>query len=211
MTENNSRAGIGPVPDPPAAEPVQQTPAPDPNDDLRQGAQQMMQGASKLASGAAHFTKTRIAPAIEQGAKTARTQFDERSKAAGGFLPLATWYAPVLVLVAAAVHFTGLFLPLHRNTSYMEAPNSDGYVVIAMLVVASGFAIARIRRRGSKALRIGAGLAALLVGLLSVYSTLLNLSSLGPSFGLTVIGLGSITMVTAGSLILINKEAPAER
>lgn len=86
----------------------------------------------------------------------------------------------------------------------MTGPPDDGYVIIALVVLAAGLCVARMRFTASKGLRISAGLAVLLNGLLGAYNALLNLSSLGLSIGIVVFGLSSFTLIASACLILIN-------
>lgn len=185
---------------------------PDGSDQLRQGTRQMTDGALRAASGAKNIFSTRLAPAAKQAAERTKSAFDAHSADAGGTLPLLTRYAPTALLVAAGLYVLGLFLPMHKGESYMTGPLDDGPIVLLMLAAVVALNIANHKLRvAKKGLRIASGVTAIIVGLLGVLGGFGNMPNLGVSLGALAIGFAGLGLIVAGTLVWINKKAPADQ
>lgn len=179
------------------------------SDQMRQGAKQLVDGASKVAAGAKEYLDARMAPAVKNATRAARERLDAKTREAGGPLALARSYAPKAIPFAALVAIMGLYLPIASfhgyGLSYMDA-GSDGKILLVLLILTIIAAMLNLAvKPGNPWLRLAAGISAGCVGLAALLDGFGNLFAIGPSFGSFFLGLAGFALVAAGVLTLFNK------
>lgn len=183
---------------------------------LRDGARQMAHGAGQVASELKTRFNNDAAPAAKRAVTTARTRFDSERDTAGGLLPLTKRRAPLLTTLAAALMLIGLILPVAKHgghwVTYLTMPHSDGFVVIALLLLTTGLALGRTRKPRSHALlRWATGVVATVVCIGGLAASVPNIGSHGLTPGIIVIGLGSLAVGIMAIINVIDKTDVADR
>ncbi|WP_284982393.1 hypothetical protein [Arthrobacter sp. efr-133-TYG-118] len=181
----------------------------DNGDKMRQGANQLVDGAGKVAVGAKDYLDAHVAPAVKNAARTARERIDAKTREAGGPLALARRYGPQAIPIAALVAIMGLYLPIASfhgyGLSYMDA-GSDGKILLVLAILTIIAAVLNLTvKSGNTSLRLAAGIGAGCVGLGALLDGFGNLFAIGPSFGSFFLGLAGFALVAAGVLTLFNK------
>ncbi|MDP9904728.1 hypothetical protein [Arthrobacter bambusae] len=179
------------------------------SDQMRQGAKQLVDGASKVAAGAKDYLDARMSPAVRNAARTVRDRIGAKTRESGGPLALARSYAPRVIPIAALVAIMALYLPIASfhgyGLNYMDA-GSDGKVLLILSILTIIAAALNLAvKPGNTGLRLAAGISAGCEGLGALPDGFGNLFVIGPSFGSFFLGLAGFALVVAGVLTLFNK------
>jgi X-X-X-Leu-X-X-Gly heptad repeat protein len=181
----------------------------DNGDQMRQGAKQLVDGASKVAAGAKDYLDAHMAPAVKNAARTSRERIGAKTREAGGPLALARRYAPKAIPMAALVAIMGLYLPIASfhgyGLSYMDAGSNGKILLVLAILTIIAAVLNLVVKPGNTWLRLAAGIGAGCVGLGALLDGFGNLFAIGASFGSFFLGLAGFALVAAGVLTLFNK------
>lgn len=183
---------------------------PDTPNQLRDGAHQMANGATQVASELkTRFTNDAV-PVAKRAVSTAKSRFKAEREEAGGLVPLIKRRSPQLTAISAGMMFLGLILPIAKHgggwVSYMTMPRSDWYVVTIMLLLTAGLSLLRVSKPRSHALlRWSTGVMAAIVFIGGLAASLPNISEHGLTPGILVIALSAIAVGAFGVITVIDK------